>query len=181
MDGTIRRLIALFEKANTSFLLEQDKLILSGVAERTLCGSLMVYLQKELKGTTYSEYYVDVEYNRNNGKVKTIINENIEVIPINCDIIIHSRGENIYQDNLIALEMKKSSNRKSAKIKDKNRLIALTKDRFDDVWSFDGTCHPEHVCRYGLGIYYEINAAKREVYTEYYLRGKLTHTEMLTF
>lgn len=107
MDGTIKELITLFEKANKRFLSEQDKLILSGIAERTLCGSLMLYLQEELKGTIYSEYYVDVEYNRNNGKVKTIINENIEVIPINCDIIIHSRGENLAQDNLIALQMKK--------------------------------------------------------------------------
>ena len=141
----------------------------------------MIYLQEQLKGTSYSGYYVDVEYNRNNGKVKTIINENIEVIPINCDIIIHSRGENIYQDNLIALEMKKSVNRESEKIKDKNRLIALTKDTFDDVWSFDGTNLPEHVCRYGLGVYYEINVAKRKVDMEYYIKGKLTYTKMIAF
>ncbi len=141
----------------------------------------MIYLQDELKRSAYSRYYVDVEYNRNNGKVKTIINENIEVIPINCDIIIHSRGEIIYQDNLIALEMKKSVNRESEKIKDKNRLIALTKDKFDDVWSFDGTSLPEHVCRYGLGVYYEINAAKGKVYMEYYIKGKLKYTKMLAF
>ncbi|MGO4695298.1 hypothetical protein AB4Z50_13570 [Paenibacillus sp. 2TAB26] len=141
----------------------------------------MSYLQDELKGTAFSKYYVDVEYNRNNGKVKTIINENIETIPINCDLIIHSRGENINQDNLIALEMKKSVNRESAKSKDKNRLIALTKDNFDDVWSFDGTSLPEHVCRYELGVYYEISAAKRKVYMEYYIKGKLAYTKILDF
>jgi hypothetical protein len=104
-----------------------------------------------------------------------------EAIPINCDIIIHSRGEIIYQDNLIALEMKKSVNRESEKNKDKNRLIALTKDKFDDVWSFDGTSFPEHVCRYGLGVYYEINAAARKVYLEYYMKGKLAYTKTLAF
>ncbi|MEK3699087.1 hypothetical protein NYE33_19120 [Paenibacillus sp. FSL R10-2199] len=52
--------------------------------------------------------------------------------------------------------MKKSTNRNSEKIKDKNRLIALTKDTFDMVWSFDGTSLLEHVCRYKLGVYYEV-------------------------
>lgn len=26
----------------------------------------------------------------------------------------------------------------------------------DDIWSFDGKALPEHVCRYILGVYYEI-------------------------
>ena len=41
------------------------------------------------------DYYVDVEYNRNKGKIKTIIDDNENVININCYLIIHSRGENI--------------------------------------------------------------------------------------
>ncbi|MFL0375440.1 hypothetical protein ACH0BY_16040 [Paenibacillus amylolyticus] len=164
----------IFENANKVFLNNQVDLILSGVSERTLCGSLMRYLQEEIKKTNYSKYHVDVEYNRNRGKVKTIINQNIEVMPINCDIIVHSRGEIPEQDNLIAIEMKKSTNRNSEKIKDKNRLIALTKDTFDDVWSFDGRNLPEHVCRYKLGVYYEVNIGQREVYVEYYKKGKLS-------
>jgi hypothetical protein len=140
----------------------------------------MIYLQEELRELLIQRYYVDVEYNRNNGKVKTIINEHIEVIPINCYIRIHSRGMGIYQDNLIALVMEKSLNRESENIKDKNRLIALTKDKLDDVWSFDSTSLPEHVCRYGLGVYYEI-AAKRKEYMGYYIEGKLTYTKMLAF
>ncbi|MCU6795012.1 hypothetical protein OB236_23170 [Paenibacillus sp. WQ 127069] len=99
------------------------------------------------------------------------------MIPINCYIRIYSRGKGIYQDNLIALEMEKSLNRESENIKDKNRLIALTKDKLDDVWSLS---LPEHVCRYGLGVYYEI-AAKRKEYMGYYIKGKLTYTKMLAF
>ncbi|MFE0557022.1 hypothetical protein ACFW1P_13975 [Paenibacillus sp. NPDC058910] len=168
----------IFENANKKFLNNEVDLILSGVSERTLCGSLMRYLQEEIKETNYSKYHVDVEYNRNKGKVKTIIDQNIEVIPINCDIIVHSRGEILEQDNLIAIEMKKSTNRNSEKIKDKNRLIALTKDTFDDVWSFDGTNLPEHVCRYKLGVYYEVNIRQREVYVEYYKKGQLCSTKI---
>ncbi|WP_019910335.1 hypothetical protein [Paenibacillus sp. HW567] len=168
----------IFENANKSFLNHEADLILSGVSERTLCGSLMRYLQEEIKGTNYSKYHVDVEYNRNKGKVKTIIDQNIEVIPINCDIIIHSRGEILGQDNLIAIEMKKSTNRNSEKIKDKNRLVALTKETFNDVWSFDGTNLPEHVCRYKLGVYYEVNIRRSEVYVEYYKKGQLSSTKI---
>ncbi|NIK22888.1 hypothetical protein [Paenibacillus lupini] len=171
----------MFEKANNLFLLEQSKLIISGVSERTLCGALMIYLHDQIKETTYSGYYVDIEYNRNNGKLKTIINENVEVIRINCDIIIHSRGENINKDNLIAIEMKKSVSGKKEKIKDKNRLIALTKDSFDDIWAFDGTNFPEHVCGYRLGVYYEVNAVNRNVLIEYYLKGKLFITKEIVF
>ena len=94
-----------------------------------------------------------MEYNRNNGKIKTIKNSKEEIITINCDLIIHSRGEIIEQDNLLALEMKKSTAPKEEKLKDKERLMALTKDTFDDVWPFDGKTLPEHVCRYILGIY----------------------------
>ncbi|WP_409342327.1 hypothetical protein [Paenibacillus sp. MBLB4367] len=155
--------IGLFETANSKFLNLQSDLITSGVSERTLCGALMLYLYEEIKGTDFSNYYVDVEYNRNMGKVKTIVNEDFKAIAINCDLIIHSRGRCLNEDNLIAIEMKKSTNKKSEKLKDKNRLIALTKDTFDDVWSFDGTTLPEHVCRYGLGVYYEVNVNRKQV------------------
>lgn len=33
---------------------------------------------------------------------------NEQIININCGLIIHSRGENIKQDNLFCIEMKKS-------------------------------------------------------------------------
>ena len=43
------------------------------VSERTLCGALMIEIHEELKRTKFSDYFVDVEYNRNiGGKLKTL-------------------------------------------------------------------------------------------------------------
>ena len=84
------------------------------------------------------------------------------------------------QDNLIAIEMKKSNRKESDKQSDRNRLIALTKDSYDGVWSFDGKTLPEHVCRYKLGIYYEINFSKKFILLEYYYRGNLEVEEKVS-
>ncbi len=175
------RLIHIFEKANNDFIMKEMNLILSGVSERTLCGALMLFLSNEIRESLFREYYVDVEYNRNNGKIKTIKNNREEVITINCDLIVHSRGEIIEQDNLLALEMKKSTASDREKLKDKERLMALTKDTFDDVWSYDGKSFPEHVCRYILGVYYEVNIQKRTIQIEYYRKGALFEKYEISF
>lgn len=146
-------------------------MVISNVAERALCASLMYSIREKIRHTPFRNYYVDTEYNRNRGKVKTILNNNFEVIVINCDLIVHSRGKIIEQDNLIALEMKKSSARKVDKESDKKRLMALTKASYDDVWSFDGTTLPDHVCGYVLGVYYEINIYSGRAKIEYYSQG----------
>lgn len=108
--------------------------------------------------TRYFEYFVDVEYNRNaGGKLKTFkrtINEVEEqIVTINCDLLVHSRGQKKNCDNLIALEMKKSTASKCAKESDRNRIECLTKNPEQDVWSYGGVVFPEHVCGYKLGIY----------------------------
>lgn len=103
------------------------------------------------------------------------------IIKINCDLIVHSREECLEQDNLIAIEMKKSKRSKTSKDNDKDRLKCLTKDSFDDIWAFDGKSLPEHVCRYIIGIYYEINYNKRQIELEYYYKGKLESTEIVIF
>lgn len=175
-------LIKIFEHANEKLLNKDIDLFKTKVSERTLCGALMLHLHDVIKTTLYNEYFVDVEYNRNKGgKLKTISktikgpNENI--IKINCDLIVHSRGRNIHQDNLIAIEMKKSSRPQSDKDKDRERIIALTKESFGDIWSFDGKTLPEHVCRYKLGVYYEINFRMKNILLEYYVRGKFYKTK----
>ena len=113
---------------------------------------------------------------RNNGRVKTIYNDDLKVVTIICDLIVHSWGEIIEKDNLIALEMKKSYRPMKEKENDKARLVALTKDSYDGVWSFDGKTLPEHVCGYDLGIYYEIDSKNCLVYIEYYVKGKKVRT-----
>ncbi|WP_199883764.1 DUF1016 N-terminal domain-containing protein [Anaerosinus massiliensis] len=176
-------LIKLFLKVNQKFLQNEMGSILLNLSERSLCARMMLYFQEAIAKTTFNDYYVDVEYNRNDGKVKTIIekNEELVVVSVTCDLIIHSRGEKINQDNLLALEMKKSTASEQEKKKDKNRLIALTKDSYDDVWSFDGRTLPEHVCRYLIGIYYEIDIANRLVVLEYYRKGKILDSFTMNF
>ena len=42
------------------------------------------------------------------------------------------------------------------------------------MWSFDGKELPEYVCRYKLGVYYEINIKEQIVHIEYYEKGEKT-------
>ena len=157
---TYDELVSLFEEANLAFLQAEHSLFRTEVAERTLCGALMLHIHDIIKeDDSYSGYYADVEYNRNAGGIKTIRKttrgQQEEIIPINCDLILHSRGENVDQD--------------------RERLIALTKDSFEDVWAWDHNL-PEHVCRYVLGVYYEINYRQKEIHIEYYRRGELVRS-----
>lgn len=164
-------LATAFFAANRRFLLEEKELLLTDVSERGICARLMLHLQREIDKSIFYKYYVDVEYNRNQGKVKTIMNNEMKIIPITCDLIVHSRGEVVEQDNLLAIEMKKVNATIEDKQKDKERLIALTKTSFDDIWSFDGKTLPEHVCGYLLGIYYEIDQYHNRICMEFYSEG----------
>lgn len=69
--------------------------------------------------------------------------------------------------------MKRSTHTKPEKDKDKIRLKCLTRDSFDNIWSYDGVTHPEHVCRYVLGVYYEIDSAERKINFQYMAKGKM--------
>ena len=172
--------IAFFEEANNRFISGNLELFSDNLCERTICGCLSQLLHEDLKKTSFSDYYVDVEYNRNNGKLKTILNGSLKVVTINCDLIIHSRRKNLYKDNLIALEMKKSERSEEEKKNDRERLIALTKTSYDDTYTVDGVTSPEHVCGYNLGIYYEINLRCDTILLEYYKEGKLHRKNEIT-
>lgn len=170
----------LFNRANRNFLLYDFDLLQTDVAEPTLCSALKSRLEKILERNNIYDYYIDLEYNRNNGNIKTIIDEELAVIKIKCDFILHSRGHNPNQDNLLALEMKKSYRSQEEKDSDRKRLIALTKSTYDnDVWSYDGKTLPKHVCRYIIGIYYEINWEKKKVLIEYYKCGQLVESKTI--
>ncbi len=184
MDEMANELKQIFLKANERLLTYDFELFLNQVSERTLCGALKQHLDFYIPNTRFRDYHNDIEYNRNkNGKVKTCCPFDEDSIPkpvtINCDLIVHSRGHNIEQDNLIAIEMKKSSRPKKGKEADKRRLIALTKDSYDDIWSYNGTTLPKHVCRYKLGIYYEINFSREIILLEYYYRGEFQYNEFI--
>lgn len=176
-----KRLEQMFTRAMCRFLREERDNILQGISELNLCGRLAMALEAERAQERLDGYYVDTEYNRNGGKVKTILDDNAEVITIRCDVIVHSRGGMPAKDNLIAIEMKRVNHPESEKQKDKIRLRAMTKTSFDDVWSADGETTPEHVCGYVLGYYVELNAPGTNIHVEQYVGGKLSETCTLPF
>lgn len=171
-DISKMKLLELFKEACATFLKNEKDNILNGVSERNLSGRLAHNLENLLSKYDLKNYYADTEYNRKqDGQVKTILNDEMTVVNITCDVIVHSRGEKIEQDNLVAIEMKKSNRYEHEKNSDRDRLRALTKESYDDVWSYDGKTYPEHVCGYILGFYMEIEQAKRECFFECYHKG----------
>lgn len=174
------RIIAyrLFKEANEQFLKGEKANIKRNVSERNLCQNLANYLKDNMKKYGIEGYYADTEFDRNQNMVKTIINDEMKIIAIECDLIVHSRGENIQQDNLIAIEMKKATNRKKRK-EDRKRLEYMTRNTYYNEITFQKL--PRHICRYAIGIFYDINIKAQQVNLEYYEDGKLCKKEKLKF
>ncbi len=164
----------LFDNANQKLIQHDLDLLMRNSSEIAICGSLMLHLKSTLWGTPFSRYNIDIEYNRNfNGRKKIYVNNKDTAII--CDLIVHSRGRYIAQDNLIAIELKKEYRPEEEKQKDRNRLTALTKSNFGGNWTFNGTEFPPYVCRYILGVYYEIK--EHIIFLEYYRNGSLISTQ----
>jgi hypothetical protein len=118
-------------------------------------------------------YFADPEYNRKqHGHVKTILSANMEVINITCDLIVHSRGRVIQNDNMIAIEMAKPNKTAADILADRSRLRALTKSSYDGVWSYGDGAHPEHVCGYVMGLFIMVDRINRVVQTELFRSGE---------
>jgi hypothetical protein len=172
----------LFNDAVTIFLRNERENIINNVAERNLCARLSYYIENLLSSYKLSGYFADPEYNRKqNGEVKTILDKELKVVNIQCDIILHSRGHNIKNDNLVAIEMKKAYQNDIEKNNDRERLRALTKDSYNEIWSNDGKTHPEHVCGYSLGVYMEIDSNNKTCLLEFYEKGQKKLEEILSF
>lgn len=132
------------------------------VTERNICARLAHHLENLMREYDYNrkkqlfkKYYVDVEYNRlvdNNGvkQKKSITYPGGHNETIICDLLVHSRGKVQKQDNLLALEMKKTENDDSID-SDHMRLMCLTSPAPDD-----SQCK----CIYNtlLGVFLEYNA-----------------------
>lgn len=171
-----------FSKALEEFLLSESENIESGTSERNLCARLAMYMEVEATSSDITGYYADVEYNRKQeGRVKTILDENMVEVAITCDLILHSRGKSVLEDNLIAIEMKRSTHSNEATDSDRRRLRAMTKSSFDDIWSADGIAHPEHVCGYRIGYLLVLNIPERTVVVEEYAGGKFVSISSKAF
>lgn len=106
------------------------------VTEQNVCARLALHLENLMREydnshtrKMFKKYYVDVEYNRMvdlNGKKqkKSIIYPSGIKETIICDLLVHSRGKVKQQENLLALEMKKTKNEDSVDT-DQERLMCL--------------------------------------------------------
>jgi hypothetical protein len=179
---TSKFLDSLFERALDAFLSQDAKTLLSGVSERSSCGRLALHLEREMQACGLLNYYAEVEFNRKqNGQVKTMIDDRLQIISITPDLIVHSRGEKIRKDNLIAVEMKKVERPDAEKDSDRERLKIITRRSFKGIRSADGVTHPEHVCGYCVGIFVEVDRVNRRLVLEYFKDGASTKTRVKTF
>jgi len=137
------KLRKIVENAIANFNNREFYLLENDLSERCICAKFAIYLQNEVSKSIYSDYIVDVEYNRGaRGKdyePKRLPNSNAR---ITVDLVVHKRGYNdqIHQhgvrqvigySNLICIEMKKSKTsievRKSIS-RDKERLTIMTRN-----------------------------------------------------
>jgi len=165
----------IVEPALNDFFVKELTSILDDVSERSLCTRLAMHLEAQMKNADLVGYYADTEYNRKQaGQVKTILNGNMEIVSITCDLIVHSRGEIPGRDNLIAFEMAKPNKTIDEMQSDRDRLMALTKASYDGIWSNDGETHPEHVCGYVKGYYLILNRHMRQAQLESFAHGAIS-------
>lgn len=150
----------IVEQAVTKFNHCEKYLLENNLSERCICSKFAVYLEREIKLSEYSNYEVDVEYNRGHDGIcnnPKILNDKKIVV----DLIVHKRGyDEIYgYDNLICIEMKKSNDSRRAQgiIDDEERLRKLTGYQY----SFN----------YQMGLMLMADIKNKELYikTEYYL------------
>lgn len=127
MNAKQTELLNIVESAINRFNSLENYLLERNLSERCICSKFASYIEKELVNTNYSDYVVDVEYNRgirgNEYAKKMLFGRNATV-----DIIVHKRGYGEINggfDNLICFEMKKRGGEKHLYF-DKNRLMALT-------------------------------------------------------
>lgn len=84
---------------------------------------------------------------------------------------MHSRGK-VTPDNLLALEMKKSSANQQDKEKDRNRLRKMTKQNCDES---------HYSYKYKFGVYYEINFEEKQIIVEFYQDGENAEENILSY
>ena len=151
-------LIDIFEKAKNEFLEKEKSIIKNDTNERTLTQRLAFYLELQLrKNIKYENYSVDCEYNRKEEDIKRLkFGKNTDKKEIYPDIIVYQRK---IKNNLIAIEMKKTTSRNTDKIKDIEKLEALT-DRKNDY-------------HYTLGIYFELDITDNNNIINFFVDGEV--------
>ena len=122
----------LIEIAINDFNECEEYLISRDLSERCICSKFAMYIEKLMSQSEFGEYLVDVEYNRGargNEYLPKRINDKQRIV---VDLIVHKRdSDNTYGfQNLICIEMKKSTDRRGLK-EDKERLKIMTDSYMD--------------------------------------------------
>ena len=177
-DKNAKLALEIFYGANKKFIRDNISNIELGASEITLQGDFSQAFKEILKEMKISNYFADINYNRNKHFIKCIINDKMEFLEIFCDLIIHSRGVSLEQDNLLAIEMKKKENKKD-RLKDKKRLEIMTSDTYVDEILFEEL--PTYICRYSLGIFYDLDSKKRQIKLEFYQHGKIVGGQTIEY
>lgn len=174
-DYVIQDLIRLFYGANSIMIKQDESEMVRNVNERTVCGFLMNKFNSLLPLYGFNGYYSDVEYSCGPGGTLKTVEGLKDSSWIVADIIVHSRGKKKF-DNLICIEMKKSSRDSDAKARDKERLSLMTSGDTSYIRK-----NRYYVLDYLLGIYYEYNAINKTIYLEFYKNGVLFDNKTITF
>lgn len=148
MNNQKEELLNIIETAIQVFEEKDRYLIENDLSERCICARFAMCVTTVLE-TKYSEYCVDVEYNRGmDGRERSL--KRIDDQPITVDLIVHKRGYDCHYgfDNLICIEMKKSKNRQGCS-HDEERLRKMTSTNF-------GFC-------YKLGVMLVINMDSKHI------------------
>lgn len=151
----------LFDESISDFFNLESRNITGDTSERNLCGRLAMIIEKKLIDNRMIGYYADPEYNRmeyDKGKKIWVENKSKTVC---CDLIVHSRGEIPDNDNLIAIEMKKSGRKAEDIENDKNRLRSMT-----------SRIGPSgYVNEYKIGFYIELDIEQNKYGIEEFREG----------
>ncbi len=171
LNSLRQKLIILFDEANAIFVKKNYMNIENNTSERNLCALLGECISKLLLKYGLSNYFVDVEYNRNGDDLKSTMSED----EIFCDLILHSRGT-LQNDNLIAVEMKKTYASQSEIEDDRTRLEELTCiQNSGGYYCRNGLIFPRRVCGYKIGILYLLNPWEKKFTLEFYAYGRYIH------
>lgn len=167
MEYTKEMIEIKVKKAVYKLLKEDHYLLQNDLHERTISHKLACYLQAE-----FPNLHVDCEYNKNideeNGPKKIRVQEELLVISVYPDIIVHRRNES--ENNLLIIEVKKNKGQSSRNTDyDEKKLICYT----------DLENHNKLRYRYGLLI--KFNTSEQdlgEVTWRWFEDGKVVSDEI---
>lgn len=125
-----QKLMRIVDVAISEFNIKEKYLIENDLSERCMCARFAMCLSNALIDSGYQGYYVDVEYNRG-AYGKDFLAKEIEEKKIVVDLIVHKRSYDpeVGYDNLICIEMKKSTDRRGCS-NDEERLKKMTDYRY---------------------------------------------------